>query len=93
MITAAYTALTCTVAVMFPDIAKVLQIMGGLCSTTMCYLIPVYCYVKLNGLSKCHFLNISPMIFFCLLGFIGYMSVFVTIYSIIYDVDYTHFRE
>lgn len=40
IITAPFTAVTCLIAILFPDIAAVLAIMGGLCSVTMCYLIP-----------------------------------------------------
>ncbi len=67
----------------FPDIAKVLQIMGGLCSTTMCYLIPTYCWVKVNPAKGVTFGKVAPIIFFCTLAFMGYCSVIVTIKDII----------
>lgn len=32
--------MTTILAIMFPDITKVLAIMGGLCSVAICYIIP-----------------------------------------------------
>lgn len=48
LITGAFMLGATTIAVVFPNITSVLSIMGGLCSCTMSYLIPVVAYVRLN---------------------------------------------
>ena len=34
--------ITCTTAIFYPNISSVLSIMGGLCSVTICYTVPIY---------------------------------------------------
>jgi hypothetical protein len=54
--------------------------MGGLCATTLDFLIPTYCYVKLSSQSWKSPKNLTAIIFFGVLIFIGYTSVVLTVY-------------
>ena len=69
-----------TIAVVFPNITSVLSIMGGLCSCTMSYLIPVVAYIKLSDEAWYKPKNLLPIMFFGLLTIIGYTSVAITFY-------------
>jgi len=80
--TAIFSFITCSVAVAFPNITSVLQIIGGLCSVTMCYLIPTYAYVKLNDEKWYARKNLLPILFFGTLIAIGYISVIITFITI-----------
>jgi len=86
--TALFSLLTCTVAVLFPSITAVLQIIGGLCSVTMCYLIPTYAYVKLSKQRWYQMKNLLPLLFFGILIVIGYTSVIITFITIIRGEEY-----
>jgi len=68
------------IAVVFPNITGVLSIMGGLCSCTMSYLIPVIAYVRLNDKPWYNCKNLLPLVFFLTLTMIGYTSVIITLY-------------
>ena len=54
--------------------------MGGLCATTLDFLIPTFCYVKLSSHPWTEKKNLTAIIFFGILVFIGYTSVILTIY-------------
>jgi hypothetical protein len=68
------------IAIVFPNITGVLSIMGGLCSCTMSYLIPVIAYVRLNKEPWYACKNLGPILFFGTLTIIGYTSVGITFY-------------
>jgi len=70
------------IAIVFPKVDKVLGIMGGLLAPTLDYLIPMYCYVKLSDHHWTHWKNLSAIIFFSTLCFIGYTAVIVILYEI-----------
>lgn len=85
---------TSFLAVLFPDITKVLAIMGGLCSVTICFVIPgkhslhqkpvVLCYLRLNKLTWRSRWDITALcLFFGTLSVIGYASVVYTVNQII----------
>ena len=57
--------------------------MGGLIATSMCYLVPTIVQVKLSKHHWTHYSNISAILFFGTLVFIGWTSVGVTIYEIV----------
>lgn len=77
-----------------------MSILGGLCSVTISYLIPsknnilfnlfllAYCYVKVSGKPVKSAYNLTAIIFFGLLIFIGYFSVLVTLYEMVKGVGY-----
>jgi hypothetical protein len=46
--TTLFIAITWGIAFVYPNIDKVLTIMGGLCAATLDYGIPMFCYVKLS---------------------------------------------
>ena len=55
--------------------------LGGLFAATIDFLIPIYCYYKLTGATK------ISLVFFGSLTVIGYFSVVVTIYQMVYGLD------
>jgi len=79
-ITGAFMVGATAIAIVFPNITSVLSIMGGLCSCTMSYLIPVVAYVRLNKERWYAPKNIFPILFFGTLTIIGYTSVAITFY-------------
>ena len=91
--TASFVAVTCALAIGFPNVTNVLSIMGGLCSVTLCYTIPgkfffpdttlVYCHVKLSDKPWTHIDNLSAILFFGVLIILGYCSVVDTVYNIV----------
>ena len=92
--TASFVAVTCALAIGFPNVTNVLSIMGGLCSVTLCYTIPgkffqlfdtnlVYCHVKLSDKHWTHIDNLSAILFFGVLIVLGYCSVIDTVYNIV----------
>jgi hypothetical protein len=80
VITSLFLASCMGVAIVFPDITSVLSILGGLCSCTMSYLIPMLAYVKSNNDSLLSCRNLAPILFFSTLTVIGYISVGITVY-------------
>ena len=78
---------TMGIAIVFPKVDKVLGIMGGLLAPTLDYLIPMYCYVKLSDRHWTHWKNLSAIIFFSILCFIGYTAVIVIVYEIFQNLD------
>jgi len=66
-------------AICFPDISKVLSIIGGLCSVTLCFAIPTYAYVKLNRQPVRAWYNMGSLILAACLCSIGYASVVFTL--------------
>lgn len=48
IISTTFIVVTWGIAVVYPNIDKVLAIMGGLCAATLDYGIPMFCYVKLS---------------------------------------------
>jgi amino acid permease len=93
ILTASFVAITCALAIGFPNVTNVLSIMGGLCSVTLCYTIPgrlfqyyntilVYCHVKLSDKHWTHVDNLSAILFFGVLIVLGYCSVVDTVYTI-----------
>mmetsp|Transcript_5608 Transcript_5608/g.9659 ORF Transcript_5608/g.9659 Transcript_5608/m.9659 type:complete len:88 (-) Transcript_5608:101-364(-) len=79
MLSVSFIGLTWFIALVFPKIDKVISIMGGLCASTLDYLIPTYCYVKLSSEPWYYPKNLFVIVFFGILVTIGYGSVIVTI--------------
>jgi len=74
----------CTlVAIVFPNITSVLSILGGLCSCTMSYLIPMIAYVRTSGKHWYSPYNLTLIVFFGSLTLIGYIAVCLTVYMLI----------
>jgi len=78
-----FVSVTCIVSILFPNIAQVLSILGGLLASTMCYLIPMIIQVKLSKKPWTSPSNLSAILFFSTLVLIGYTSVVITIYEIV----------
>ena len=79
--TATFVTLTCGVSIVYPNIAHVITIMGGLLATSMNYLVPVICLVRLGKDKWTSPYNLSAIIFFGALILCGYTSVGITIYE------------
>lgn len=62
--------------------SSVLSIMGGGCSVTICYAIPLYSYIKLSKKPWYACENLSPLIYFSFLIIMGYSSCVSTVYMI-----------
>lgn len=80
--------MTCGCAILFPNISALLSILGGLCSVTICYTIPVYSWVKLSDSSWYAPINLLPILFFGTLILGGYSSVVLTVYELIKGIPY-----
>uniref|UniRef100_A0A7S3MZG2 Amino acid transporter transmembrane domain-containing protein n=1 Tax=Strombidium inclinatum TaxID=197538 RepID=A0A7S3MZG2_9SPIT len=78
-----FTAFTCIVSILFPNISQVISIMGGLCASTMCYLIPLIILLKLSKKPLLSFEKIVGILFFGSLVTMGYLSVVVTVIEIV----------
>ena len=81
--TGVFILLTWVISVIYPNIDKVLSIMGGLCAATLDYAIPTFCYVVLSEQKWYHPKNLAAIIFFGRLCMVGYGSVILTIWEMI----------
>ena len=48
LVTLIFIILTCSVAIFYPNVSTVLSILGGLCSVSICYTVPLYSWIKLS---------------------------------------------
>jgi amino acid permease len=78
---------TCFISIVFPNIDKMISILGGLCAVTLDFTIPLYCFVKLSDYKWTHYSNFLRIIFFGILILTGYSSIGITIYLIITGKD------
>ena len=74
--------MTCTVSIVYPSVSTVLSILGGLCSVSICYTVPLYSWVKLSDKKWTAWENLAPIMFFGVLISVGYLSVFSTVYML-----------
>lgn len=81
--TTIFIVITWGIAFVYPNIDKVIAIMGGLCASTLDYAIPMYCYVKLSEHSWMYPKNLAAIIFFGILVMIGYGSVVIIVWEMI----------
>ena len=81
--TSVFILVTWGIAIVYPNIDKVLAIMGGLCAATLDYGIPMFRYVKLSEHKWTHPKNFAAIVFFGLLCSVGYGSVILTIFEMI----------
>ena len=77
-----FVSVTCFLSIIFPNIAQVLSIMGGLLASTMNYLIPMIIQLKLSKQSFWNYQNIGAFLFFSSLVLIGYTSAVLTVYAV-----------
>ena len=77
-----FIVVTCSVAVFYPNVSAVLSILGGLCSVSICYTVPLYAWVKLSDKPWHAWDNLAPLLFFVPLITLGYASVGSTVYLI-----------
>lgn len=74
-----FVTLNGTVCVVFPQITSVLGIFGGFSSVNICYLIPIFCYIKLRHDEMGNLKNISGLLYMLFLIILGWGSVIITI--------------
>ena len=79
---------TCAVAVFYPNVSTVLSILGGSCSVSICYTVPLYSWIKLSDKPWTACQNLAPLIFFGLLICMGYLSVISTVYMLVQGKSY-----
>ena len=79
-LTVTWMIVTWGLSVLFPSIDKVLQIMGGLCASTLDYALPMFCFVKLSEQKWTSCKNLSAILVFSTMTLIGYISVGITIF-------------
>ena len=92
VVTACFCILTCAVAVFYPNVSSVLSILGGACSVSICYTVPLYAWIKLSDKHWTAKENLFPLIFFGILIAIGYMSVISTVYMLACGDSYIGYR-
>lgn len=83
IITSVFMIVCTAIAIVFPNITSGLSILGGLCSCTMSYLIPMVAYVKLSSEKWYALKNLLPILFFGTLTIIGYISVIETVFLLV----------
>jgi len=81
--TGIFIAVTCFLAIVFPNVSAVLGILGGLNATSIQFLVPMICSIKVSGMSWKAPANMIKMIFFGSLCVIGFTNVGTTIYRIV----------
>lgn len=81
--TSLFIAFTCFIAILFPDISDVLGIIGGVNATSIQFLVPMICSVKVSGLPWTAPMNMIKIVFFGILCLIGFTNVGVSIYKIV----------
>lgn len=77
--TVIFCVFTCTVAIVYPNVSSVLSILGGLCSVSICYTIPLYSWIKLSDKPWTACENLGPLLFFGVLILLGYASAISTV--------------
>ena len=82
LLTFGFVTVTVLLSILVPNITQVLSIMGGLCSCTLSYTIPLYCWVKLSPHPWHQWSNLCAILFFGVLISLGYASVVSTVYEI-----------
>lgn len=82
VVTLCFIIVTCSVAVFYPNVSAVLSILGGLCSVSICYTVPLFAWVKLSEKPWHAWDNLAPLLFFVPLICLGYASVGSTVYLI-----------
>ena len=85
--TGIFTAVTCFLAIVFPDVSSVLGILGGLNATSIQFLVPMICSIKVSGQPVKAPSNIIKILFFGFLCLVGYTNVGTTIYRIVSGHD------
>ena len=82
MCTSIFIAVTCFISIVFPDVSSVLGVAGGLNATSIQFLVPMICSIKVSGQPVRAPSNIIKILFFGFLCLVGYGNVGTTIYRI-----------
>mmetsp|Transcript_9979 Transcript_9979/g.7506 ORF Transcript_9979/g.7506 Transcript_9979/m.7506 type:complete len:261 (+) Transcript_9979:707-1489(+) len=81
--TVAFCTTTCVVSIVFPNVSSALSITGGFSSVGMCYLVPLWCWIKLSKQKWYVGWNLWITVSFVALTLIGWISIVVTIYQLV----------
>lgn len=82
LITIPFSILTSICGAFYTDIDNIISFLGGFGSTSIAYLLPLFVYIRRNGLGMKHYKNICAVIFFGVLIIIGYFSAGMSLYKI-----------
>ena len=82
-LTIGFMTLTCLISIATPNVTSVLSIVGGLCSVSICFLLPAFCYVRLSGAHWTSPQNLKVVVFFGIFVMAGYSSLIATTYQIL----------
>ena len=85
--TGCFIGVSCFLAIIYPDVSAILGIMGGLNATSIQFLVPLICSIKVSGQPVKAASNIIKILFFGLLCLVGYTNVGTTIYRIMSGHD------
>jgi len=92
MLTVIFIVLTCSVAVFYPNVSTVLSILGGGCSVSICYTVPLFSWVKLSSKPWYDTQNLIPLLFFGTLILLGYSSCVSTVIMLAQGEKYLGYR-
>jgi len=85
--TAIFITFTCFVSIVFPNLSSIIGITGGLNATSIQFLVPMICSIKVSGLSLKAGSNIIKILFFGFLCLVGIINAGTTIYRILSGHD------
>jgi hypothetical protein len=85
--TGIFIAVSCFLAIIYPNVSAILGILGGLNSTSIQFLVPLICSIKVSGQPVKAASNIIKILFFGILCLVGYTNVGTTIYRIMTGHD------
>ncbi len=83
LITLPYLFCTCLIGSLYTDISNIIDFIGGFCSTTMAFVLPVMIFIKGNSYERYHYKNIFAVLFFGILVLIGYISAIISLTKIV----------
>jgi hypothetical protein len=85
--TGIFISFTCFISIVFPNLSSIIGITGGLNATSIQFLVPMICSIKISGQSLNAGSNIIKILFFGFLCLVGIINAGTTIYRIVSGHD------
>ena len=85
--TGIFISFTCFVSIVFPNLSSIIGITGGLNATSIQFLVPMICSIKVSGQSVKAGSNIIKILVFGFLCLVGIINAGTTIYRIVSGHD------
>ena len=85
--TGIFISFTCFVSIVFPNLSSIIGITGGLNATSIQFLVPMICSIKISGQSVKAGSNIIKILVFGFLCLVGIINAGTTIYRIVSGHD------